>query len=77
METERRDRKLGVPMTRRQGDRFYVDEGIATWHEPTGRPGAINGDSRARARHDSRDSVVRNREVGVICCIGYTLTGRA
>lgn len=28
VETEQRDRKLGVPMTRRcPGDRFYVDEG--------------------------------------------------
>jgi len=27
VERERRDRKLGVPMTRRRADRFYVDEG--------------------------------------------------
>lgn len=39
VETERRDRKLDVPMTRRRADRFYVDEGITTWHEPNDRSG--------------------------------------
>lgn len=66
-------------MTRRRRDgRFYVDERdhhMARADRSTG--GAINGNSRAPACHDSQDNVARNREVGVICCIGYILIDRA